>query len=312
MTKTGQPKVRLVTRVDAVIPPLAGVTLVECRDRLELQPYYWCREFVGLGRFSSSEVGPKPGHRLHAIFAAVNKGRDIWVVTSWRRHEDGSEEELQTHYLDPEATEADARKAFDGMVSFQNHTRKELEELSSLFKASEDDLAYVESTFPEPSAVPAEGASIQERDLYQARLKVLAGMQPKTVELIHRADTKKDPALRHQIEAIAVQAYFADLAHYWTETQARVWQKKNPVGTEWMLYFAEVRSKPKLEVDPVNHALVLDWLRKKYDLLTAQELSDAIFDVTGDRIKPDTLKKRRERLGLTTKRPTGPRPNSDQ
>lgn len=302
----------MITAASAVIPPLAGVTLVECRDRLELRPYYWCREFVGLGRFNSTEVGPKPGHRLHEIFAAINQGRDIWVVTSWRRHEDGSEEELITNYLDPEATEADAREAFDRMVNFQNHTRKELEELTSFFNASEDDLAYVESTFPEPGAVPAEGASIQERDLYQARLKVLAGMQPKTVELIHRADTENDPTLRQQIETIAIQAFFADLAHYWTEEQAREWQKKNPVGTEWMVYFAEVRSKPKLEVDPVNHALVLDWLRKKYDLLTAQELSDAIFDVTGDRIKPDTLKKRRERLGLTTRRPTGPRPNSDQ
>jgi hypothetical protein len=45
----------------------------------------------------------------------------------------------------------------------------------------------------------------------------------------------------------------------------------------------------------------------RYNLLTAEKLSDAILVMTGQRLTPDTLKKRRERLGLTTKRKPGPR-----
>jgi len=39
--------------------------------------------------------------------------------------------------------------------------------------------------------------------------------------------------------------------------------------------------------------------------LTQNELSDAILVMTGQRLMPGTLKKRRERLGLTTKRKPG-------
>jgi hypothetical protein len=42
-----------------IVPPFAGVRLVEYRDRIALTPLYWCREFVGIGRFKASEVGPQ-------------------------------------------------------------------------------------------------------------------------------------------------------------------------------------------------------------------------------------------------------------
>jgi hypothetical protein len=72
-----------------------------------------------------------------------------------------------------------------------------------------------------------------------------------------------------------------------------------------MCEFARVWQEPKREIDPINHELVLNWLRKKYNLLTQNELSDAILVMTGQRLMPGTLKKRRERLGLTTKRKPG-------
>jgi len=288
-----------------IIPPFAGVTLVEYRDRIELTPIYWYREFVGLGRFKANEIGPQPGDDMHPFFNAMMGDKEIWVVASWRRYEDGREEALNIQYLDSEATEIEARKAFDGMVDFLNMSKEELEALSQCFQATEEDLAYIENRFPDVKPGSPDPKSTDEYDLYQARLKVLAGMQPKTVELLKQADATKDPQKREKLEHEAVEAYFAEMAHYWTEDLVKEWQRSNPVGTEWMCEFARVWQEPKREIDPINHELVLNWLRKKYNLLTQNELSDAILVMTGQRLMPGTLKKRRERLGLTTKRKPG-------
>ncbi len=295
-----------------IVPPFAGVALVECHDELELRPFYSVREFVGLGRHKASEVGPPEGDPMHPFFSAVMGEREIWVIATWRRYEDGSDEKLGLDFLDPEATEADARKVFDNAVSFQNLSKKELEELSGLFEAKPEDLAYVEERFPNFQTAASSANSIEDSDLYQARLKVLAGFQPKTVELILRAEATADPQAREIIERQAVQAYFGDMAQEWTEEEVMAWQRSNPVGTEWMCHFARVFHEPERRIDPVNHELALNWLRRKYNLLTAEELSDAILVATGQRVMPATLKKKRERLGLTTKRPPGPRPNSEQ
>lgn len=295
-----------------IIPPFAGVTLVEYRDRIELTPIYWYREFIGLGRFKANEVGPQPGDDMHSFFNAIMGNNEIWVVASWRRYEDGQEEALNLQYLDPEATEVEARKAFDGVAGFLNRSKEELEGLPQCFQASEEELGYIENRFVDVKFGAPDPKSTDDYDLYCARLKVLAGMQPKTVALIHEADETKDAQKREKIECEAVQAYFAEMAHYWTEDLVKEWQRNNPIGTEWMCEFARVWQEPKLELDPINHELALNWLRRKYNLLTEDELSDAILVMTGQRLMPGTLKKRRERLGLTTKRLTGPRPNSEQ
>ena len=90
------------------------------------------------------------------------------------------------------------------------------------------------------------------------------------------------------------------------------WQRSNPVGTEWMREFGRVLEEPERRIDEINYELAFNWLRLKYNLLTAEELSDAIRERTGQRLMPGTLKKRRERLGLTTDRKPGPRPNPEQ
>ena len=84
------------------------------------------------------------------------------------------------------------------------------------------------------------------------------------------------------------------------------------IGTSWMCEFARVIQEPKREVDDINYELAFNWLRRKYNLLTAEELSDSILVATLQRLMPGALKKRRERLGLTTKRQPGPRPNSEE
>lgn len=295
-----------------IIPPFAGVTLVEYRDRIELTPFEWVREIVGLGRFKADEVGPQPGDDMDPFFKAVVGDKEIWVIVRWHRFEDGREDVLNANYLDPETTEAVARREFESMIDFVNLSKAELEAIGKCFRASEDDIAYIENRFPGISRGPPESKSIDGRDLYQARMKVLAGMQPKTVELIHRAESTEGPAEREKIEREAVQAYFAELAHYWTEDLVKEWQQKNPIGTEWLCEFGRVFQEPERRLDPVNHELALNWLRRGYNCLTAEELSDAILVTTGQRLMPGALKKRRERLGLTTKRPPGPPPRESQ
>jgi len=295
-----------------IVPPFDGVTLVDYRDRIELRPFSWCREFVGLGLYKASDVGPKPGERLHAFFSAVMGEKDIWVVTCWQRSEDGQEEVILAEYLDPETSEEEARKSFESMVRFRNKSKKDLEGLLECFNASEDDILFVESRGADRDQLASESRSTDEHDLYQARLKVLGGMQPKTVELIQRAGETADPQKRRKIEREAVQSYFAEVAHQMTEDEVLEWQRINPVGTEWLCHFGRVMAEPEKGVDPINHELALNWVRRKYNLLTAEELSDMILVATGQRVSPATLKKRRERLGLTTKRMPGPRPNSEK
>jgi len=68
--------------------------LVEYRDRIELTPFYWYRDFVGLGRFKANEIGPQPGDDMHPFFNAVMGDNEIWVVARWLRYEDGEEEAM--------------------------------------------------------------------------------------------------------------------------------------------------------------------------------------------------------------------------
>jgi hypothetical protein len=143
-------------------------------------------------------------------------------------------------------------------------------------------------------------------------LKVLAGLQPTTVELIKIANATEDPEKRRRVERETVGAYFAELSHYFTEAEVLAWQHNNPLGTGWICEFSNVFHQPRRQIDPVNHELALNWLRRKYNLLTAEELSDEIFKTTLIRLAPEALKKRRERLGLTTKRPPGPPPTESQ
>jgi hypothetical protein len=238
---------------------------------------------------------------------------EVWAVVQWIRYEDGHEEKGSVSYLrSPPATEKDARMKMLEMERFYGTSKEELLALNECFESTEEDYAYIESRYPNYQSPPSDPNAIDEYDVYQARLRVLAGLHPKTVELIKQADAAQDLVKRQKLEREAVQAYFAELAHYWTEEEVLAWQRGNPVGTEWICEFATVFREPRREIDPINHELAFNWLRSKYNLLTAEELSDAMLVMVGQRVMPATLKKRRERLGLTTKRPPGPPPKSCQ
>lgn len=295
------------------IPPFKNVRLVECRDFMALVPVCAYRQFFGYGKIKVGDIPVDAKEEmLAAMLAGLPADEDAWAVMEWKRFEDGHEEPGVIEYLCAGAAEEDARKAVAGMMRFKKHTKEEILEIMQCFKAAEDDYAYVEEHYPNFQSPTAGPGAIQANDLYQARLKVLAGLQPKTVNLIQQADVVEDPQKRQKLEREAVDAYYAELAHAWTEDEVLAWQRNNPVGTEWMCEFARVFAEPERRVDDVNYELAFNWLRRKYNLLTAEELSDLILIATGQRLMPGTLKKRRERLGLTTKRDPGPRPNSEQ
>ena len=228
----------------------------------------------------------------------------------WYRYEDDHQEQGDICFMRPECTEEDVRKRMEQMEQFSSDTREDALALLQCYEAKEEDYAYVEDNFPNYQSEPDPKAT-DEYDVYHARLKVMGELQPKTVELIKIANATKDPIKRQLVEREAVQSYFAELAHYFTEDEVLAWQRSNPVGTGWMCEFGEVMREPRRTIDPVNHELALNWLRQKYNLLTERKLSVSIFKRILKWLTPAAIKKRRERLGLTSKRPPGPPPKSD-
>lgn len=295
------------------IPPFANVRLIECRDYMALAPVAAYREFFAYGKKKAREVTFENEKGEQELFwDSCTEDEEVWAIVQWRRYEDGHEEPGSMAHLRAPATEEDARERMEDMSRFYSMSKEELLDLSKCFAATEDDFAYIESRYPNYQSPPTGLNKTDEHDLYQARLKVLAGLHPKTVELIRKADAITDPAKRAKHEREAVQAYYAELAHYWAEDEVLAWQRSNPIGTEWMCEFARVFQEPQREIDPINYELAFNWLRRKYNLLTAEELSDSILVATLQRLMPGALKKRRERLGLTTKRPPGPPPKDSQ
>jgi hypothetical protein len=290
-----------------IIPPFDGVRMIEYADHVALTPMYSCREFVGLGKIKASEVKPQRKHSLSALMLKAMGDKEMWAVVRWERYGDGREQPTLMNLMD--GTEAEARRAVRDMINFSKMSKQELEELGECFHQTEEDVAYVKNRFPDEQPSPR---SLEAYDVFQTRLKVLAGMQPKTVALLQQAYATEDVRKRRKLEREAVAAFFAELSHSWTEKEVKAWQRSNPIGTEWISEFTETLRKPKRKINPVDHSLALDWLRKGYNLLTEKELSKAVHKVTGKRLSPAAIKKRRERLGLTTNRPTGPRQRTEK
>ena len=288
------------------IPPFVGVRLIECRDHISLTPVPSFREFFAYGKVKAAEVVIElEDGRTEPFWDNCAPDEEVWAVAQWVRFEDGHEEKGTINYLRSPNSERDARKAMQEMSDFYGMNKERMLDLGRLVENCEDSDVFMESRYPNYQSPPSDPKAIDKYDVYQARLKVLAGLHPKTVELIKRADATQDPQKRYKIERETVQAYFAELAHYWTEEEVLAWQRSNPIGTEWMCEFARVFEEPRREIDPIKHELAFNWLRRKYNLLTAEELSDSILIATLQRLTPEAIKKRRERLGLTTKRKPG-------
>lgn len=292
------------------IPPYSGVRLIECRDHFQLVPVPAVRTIYGYGKIKSSKatVDVNDPH-AEPFWDDLGPDEEVWAVMQWYRFEDGHEEQGNINFLRPECTEEEVRKSMENMERFASQTREQLLDLTECFQATDDDHAYIEENYPNYQSEPNPSAS-DDYDVYHARLKVMGELQPKTVELIKIANATKDPVKRQIVEREAVKSYFAELAHYWTEAEVVAWlRSSNPVGTGGMCEFTSVYHEPRRTIDPVNHELALNWLRQRYNLQTAKELSESIFKRILRWLTPEALKKRRERLGLTTKRPPGPREN---
>jgi hypothetical protein len=299
------------------IPPFASVRLIECREHFQLVPVPAVRVFFGYGKMKASDFANYPDENAPPFHEFCEPGEEIWIVVQLYRFEDGHEERGNCCYLrSPPATEDDARKRMREMEDFDNTTREELLALTQTFRAKEEDYQYIEDKHPNYQEEP-DPSDTEKYDVYHARLKVMEELQPKTVALIKIANATKDPVKRQFVEREAVQSFFAELAHYLTEAEVLAWQRSNPVGTGWMCEFGEVMREPRRQLDPINHELALNWLRAHYNRLTAKDLSNSIFSrvwrwlAPGFKLTADFIKKRRERLGLTTKRPPGPPPKPE-
>src|SRR5262249_40985761 len=146
-------------------------------------------------------------------------------------------------FLRPEVPESEVRERMEEMARFEAQSRKELLDLTQCYEATGDDFDYIDSVRPNYQDEPHRNDS-DKYDVYHARLKVMSELQPKTVELIKIANATKDSAKRQLVEGQAVQSYFAELAHYFTEAEVFAWQRSNPVGTGWMCEFGEVMREP--------------------------------------------------------------------
>lgn len=292
------------------IPPYSSVRLVECRDHIQLLPVASYRDFYGYGKIRVKELPYHLDDNIPPFADFCEPDEEIWIVGQWRRFEDGYEVDGSRVFL-RDCTEEDCKKRLEEMRRFFSMTRDELLLMTRIFRATEEDYAYIDDNYPNYQSPPADPKATDEYDVYQARLKVLAGLQPKTIELIKIADELKNEKDRQQVEREAVQAYFAELAHYWIEDEILAWQRSNPVGTGWLCEFASVMHRPRRDIDSVNHELALNWLRRHYYLMTGVELSLSLSQRLRRWLSPWAIKKRRERLGLTTRRPTGPRPKSE-
>jgi hypothetical protein len=149
-----------------IIPPFNGVTLVAFQDRLELVATYCYREIVGLGKCKIKDARPLIGEGLLPFFSGVSldededgnvkketkeeiENREVWVIVQWRRFDDGQQKSINFEIISSDATEEEARKAFDRHTSFLNMSKKELKDLSQCYEASDEDLDYIKNRFAE-------------------------------------------------------------------------------------------------------------------------------------------------------------------
>jgi hypothetical protein len=296
------------------IPPFAGVRLVECWDHFELVFVPEMKILYGYGKIKASQAptdfDDPNAEPMSSVWDDLAPDTEIWCVMRWYEFQDGHRENTNSVFIRPDLTEDEVKERLEQLKRFYNISPDEARELLQVYEAKEEDYDFVDATWPKYQSKPDPNKT-DEHDVYNARLKVLSELSPKTIELLQIVDAITDQANRKYVEREMVQSYFAELAHYFTEDEILAWQKNNPVGTGWMCEFAEVMGKPRRTISPVNYELALNWLHAKYNEMTEKQLSISIFKRLWIWLTPSAIKKRRERLGLTSKRPTGPPPKSD-
>ncbi len=283
--------VNRVSVPEVKLPKISGLELIETKVGFGLAPVFApdtrVYRFVSVGRILSPDAPPP--------FNECFRGKECWFIAHWFSFAEDDVKRLDVvSLLDPECTEAEARAEF--------------EDQARSFGDPEDVTALLKCIEPDVRVQSYRDAKLKERDLIEARLEVLKRTTPKTVALFFEALQAPDSARREALMEEAVAAYLAENAARWTEEEVKAWQERNPFGCLWMEEFVACLRKPARALDRVNFELALNWIRRAYDQMTAEQLAEAVFDATGERLSSAAIKKRRERLGLTTDRPPGPPP----
>jgi hypothetical protein len=293
------------------IPPFSGVRLLECWDHFELVFVPELKILHGYGKIKASQATTDPEDRnAEPIWDNLPPNAEVWCILRWYEFQDGHKDYIEHVFLRPECTEEHVKNRMEERKRFYDTTPEEARTILELYAAKKEDYDYVDATWPKYQSEP-DPKNTDEWDVYHARLKVLSELSPKTIELLKIANATKDPKGKNYVQREMVQSFFAELAHYLTEDEILAWQKNNPLGTGWMCEFAEVMRNPRRTISPVNYELALNWLQARYNEMTEKQLSVSIWQRLMIWLTPSAIKKRRERLGLTTKRRTGPPPKSE-
>lgn len=245
-------------------------------------------------------------------------GQETWQVQVWE-HAEGIEQTTPTWVItvDPESRYEEVQEEAQ-RVRRTFAERERSEQMAQLFRPAEPRVSLLPQK--PPAHLYRENRQLANRlamDYWvaeaerSARFKVLSSILPKTVELAEKAEQTPDAELKQKLESESLEAYFAENAPGWPEMIFKGWQRLNPIGFKWMqwLYVWNARlMKRRKGISAVDYELAFNWRWNAYHSITAAELVEKVFAATNERCSPEAIKKRRERLGLTTSRDPGPPP----
>jgi hypothetical protein len=158
-------------------------------------------------------------------------------------------------------------------------------------------------------------------EVRKARFEVLRKVMPRTVELVEKAEALDDEIEKGEVLRESVNAFFIENGQFFSEEIFTAWQQSNPLPKRCWAWIQKRIAGNKFKrsiIDPVDYELTANWNEprkgqtKSYRDMTAQELAETLHQITGIELNEEQVKKRRQRLGLTTARPFGPRPRSEQ
>lgn len=280
------------------IPKVIGVELVEWKGGFGFTPVIApgteIYRAMSLGRMKVDKLGTDVPGIVKRFFG----GSKCYVIVFWYAFAKDDDLMYDFHVvLRPETPAAEAWHKFYSDAEFWLDEGK-VKELEKLIEPS-----------IKPMAFPKGDTNLE--DLYKARLKVLAPISPRTVEIFSQSINVSDPAERDRLQREAVQAYFADTVKTWSNENFKDWQKSNPLDKKWVPETANSMKTPVTVLDPVDFELALNWIKRGYNDMKPDELAEIIYQVTGKRLTPVAIRKRHYRkLGLMTNRKPGAKPKT--
>jgi hypothetical protein len=157
------------------------------------------------------------------------------------------------------------------------------------------------------AAVKAHEPSCDEQDLTNARLKVMREQYPDTFKAMDALVKAQAQDRAAAVEAV-FRAYAVDKVrlHKPANLGDILPFKSTPGDKSFILEIAKAYNAQSPR-DPVDVEIAARWFVAGYDKMSLAEYTAAINDKTGAKLKPDAMEKRRyAKLGLMTKKKTGP------